>query len=204
MGPESRLKREKTAVCSPGFCANATSIAVAGTKGLAAALCPAHTAATIGKLKTALRRAKLPSMDFSSAASVQNHNPGMLPALKCQGRHILSTQKPRAHGGRTPRRNYPHKSRVLANYAMRGYIKLERDGAGVAGQGSAADTGGSGGGDAKTVHPEPRPGRHGRLPSGRRPVRGNHSNGASRPHGSLGGESAGERLLPTRPPLHGR
>src|ERR1035441_2253779 len=31
-------------------------------------------------------------------------------------------------------RNYPHKSFVLAQYAMRGYIKLERDGVGLAGQ----------------------------------------------------------------------
>jgi hypothetical protein len=29
-------------------------------------------------------------------------------------------------------RNQPHKSRVLANYGMRGYIMLERDGVGVA------------------------------------------------------------------------
>jgi hypothetical protein len=78
----------------------------------------------------------------------------------------------------------------IGPYGMRRYIKLERGRTGDAAQDFAAQAGAPGNRHAQAAGYRPRSGRlyhrTGRLPD------------------PQGGETTGDRLVPSRPPLHGR
>ena len=79
----------------------------------------------------------------------------------------------------------------IAHHGMRGYIKLERGGTGNAAEDRAAQAGAQGDRRVEAARSRPRQRQHDDSPAGSLPDK-------------RGGETAGDRLVASRPPVHGR